>query len=61
MGKRMTAAMLSAVMLISALPALAADSAMETALVSVKGRIDVPAELDVFDSYTYTEIGRAHV
>ena len=54
MKKKITAAFLAAVMMISAFPAMAADG-MESALVTVKSRIDVPQELTEFRSQTSSD------
>lgn len=55
MKKRLTAIFLAAAMACGGAPAMAADGGMEAALVSVKSRIDIPAELDIFNSSTYTD------
>lgn len=55
--KRITALLLTAAVVCGSVPALAADSGMEAALVSVKSRIDIPAELTAFDSSAYTNDG----
>lgn len=54
MKKKITAAFLAAAMMISAFPAMAADG-MESALVTVKSRIDVPQELTEFRSQTSSD------
>ena len=54
MKKKITAAFLAAAMMISAIPAMAADD-MESALVAVKSRIDVPQELTEFSSQTSSD------
>ena len=52
MKKRITAAFLAAAMMMAAMPAFAADD-MESTLVTVKSRIDIPQELTEFRSGTY--------
>ena len=54
MKKKITAAFLAAAMMISTFPAMAADD-MESALVAVKSRIDVPQELTEFSSQTSSD------
>lgn len=56
MKKKIVSMISAAAMVMGCAPAMAAgNNSMESALVSVKNRIDIPAELTLFESRTYTD------
>ena len=54
MKKQITAILAAVALAAGSVPALAEDSAMENALISVKSRVDIPQELSRFQSSTYS-------
>ena len=57
MKKKLISMLAAAAMVMGCIPAMAAGSDMEAALITVKSRVDIPAELTTFESRTETYDG----